>query len=88
MDSESVITEGSALEELADTLRERGLSAKQIGGGRLIRVSNPAHGRLTDTVVLSKGAFWLHWDPPHRIGPASDVAGAADVIARVLSTAR
>ncbi len=75
-------------ERMRAGLVERGLNASQIGSGKALRVSNPGASRMSDTVVLSKGAWWIHWNPPHRIGPADDVANAADVIARVLSAAQ
>ncbi len=72
---------------LAAELETRGLKATieaAVNGAVRMRVRNPGVRALSEAVILHAGVFWWPWRD--RIGPASDVTGAADAIARVLAT--
>ncbi len=76
----------AAMEQLAAELQERGLEAKMIAvasGPLRMRVRNPAALALSETVIGHAGAFWWPWRA--QIGPLTDAAGVAAVIARVLA---
>jgi len=78
----------TAMEQLAAELRHRGFETKIMpasGGLPRMIVRNPAASALSETIVGHAGGFWWPWKD--RIGPASDVTGAATVIARVLAAA-
>jgi hypothetical protein len=74
--------------QLADCLEARGLRTQMVErltGPKRMTVSNPAHGRLTETIIFHEGAFYWPWRD--QIGTDADVPRAAEIIARVLATA-
>ena len=76
----------AALDKLAAELRVRGYQAHLIApAGRppSLAVSNPQATVLAETVMADATSFWWPW--ADRIAGVADVAGAADVIARVLA---
>lgn len=78
----------AARERLAADLEARGLRAtmvERMSGPLRLKVTNPAATALSETVIVHAGTFWWPWRDP--IGPASDAAAAAEIIARVLATA-
>ena len=78
----------AALDKLAAELRVRGYQAHLIApAGRppSLAVTNPQATALTETVMADATLFWWPW--ADRIAAVADVAGAADVIARVLAAA-
>jgi hypothetical protein len=76
----------AALEKLAAELRARGYEAQLIapdGRPPSLAVNNPEAAVLAETVMADATSFWWPW--ADRIAGVADVAGAADVIARVLA---
>lgn len=75
----------AALEKLAAELTARGYRTPSLspqGRPPSLTVSNPATSLLTETVMAEGGWFWWPW--ADRIAPVSDVATAAEHVARVL----
>ena len=78
----------AALDKLAAEPRVRGYQAHLIApAGRppSLAVTNPQATMLAETVMADTTSFCWPW--ADRIGAVADVAGSADVIARVLATA-
>jgi hypothetical protein len=76
----------AAMERLAAELQGLGLEAKMISvasGPLTMRVRNPAVIALSETIIGHADAFWWPWKA--QIGPLTDAAGVAAVIARVLA---
>jgi hypothetical protein len=76
----------AALDKLAAELRVRGYQAHLIapdGRPPSLAVTNPQATVLAETVMADATSFWWPW--ADRIAGVADVAGAADVIARVLA---
>jgi hypothetical protein len=76
----------AALDKLAAELRVRGYHAHLIvpaGRPPSLAVTNPRATMLAETVMADTTSFWWPW--ADRIAAVADVAGAADVIARVLA---
>jgi hypothetical protein len=76
----------AALDKLAAELRVRGYQAHLIvpaGRPPSLAVTNPHATVLAETVMADATSFWWPW--ADRIGAVADVAGAADVVARVLA---
>jgi hypothetical protein len=75
----------AALEKLAAELTARGYRTPALSAhGRppSLTVANPAASMLTETVMAEAGWFWWPW--ADRIAPVSEVAVAAERVARVL----
>jgi hypothetical protein len=78
--------QNAALGKLATELHARGYQAHLIApAGRppSLAVTNPQATVLAETVMADATSFWWPW--ADRIAGVADVAGAADVIARVLA---
>jgi GNAT superfamily N-acetyltransferase len=76
----------AALDNLAAELHVRGYQAHLIApAGRppSLAVTNPHAAVLAETVMADATSFWWPW--ADRIAAVADVAGAAEVIARVLA---
>jgi GNAT superfamily N-acetyltransferase len=76
----------AALEELAAALQALGYEARLTapqGGLPSLAVTSPHSAVLTERVMADATSFWWPW--ADRIAGVADVAGAADVIARVLA---
>jgi hypothetical protein len=76
----------SALGQLADALTERGYQAQLItsdGQRPSLAIRNPAAPILAENVLADTESFWWPW--ADRIAPVTDVAAAADRVARVLA---
>lgn len=78
------------LETLAAELVRRGLHTRVISpAGRVPRlhVANPVVSRLAEDVYVGRsqeGVWWFWWPWAERVASADEVAGAADIIAKVL----
>ncbi len=81
------------LEGLADELTKRGLQARLVTpNGRVpsLHVVNSASPRLAEDVYVGRtqdGLWWFWWPWAERIAHGDELARAAAIIARVLSTA-
>ena len=76
----------AALDKLAAELRVRGYQAHLTapdGRPPSLTVTNPQVAVLAEMVMADATSFWWPW--ACRIAAVADVAGAADVIARVLA---
>ena len=76
----------AALAHLADELGARGYEAALIAAeGRRpsLAVRNPAAPMLAENVVADSDRYWWSW--ADKIAPLTDVAAAADRVARVLA---
>jgi GNAT superfamily N-acetyltransferase len=77
----------AALDRLAAELRARGCRAHLIapaGSPPSLAVTSPHATTLTGTVMADATSYWWPW--ADRIAAVADVAGAADVITRVLAS--
>lgn len=80
------------LENLADELGKYGLMTRlTTPAGRVpsLHVVNRSVSRLAEDVYVGRsqdGQWWFWWPWAERIAPANELAGAAALIARVLST--
>jgi hypothetical protein len=76
----------AALDKLAAELHVRGYQTHLIvpaGRPPSLAVTNPQATMLAETVMADTTSFWWPW--ADRIAAVTNVAGAADVIARVLA---
>jgi hypothetical protein len=79
------------LESLAEELGKYGLKTRLTAPpGRVpsLHVVNPALSRLAEDVYVGRsqdGLWWFWWPWAERIAPGDELAGAAALIARVLS---
>ena len=78
------------LERLGDELTGRGMRVRvTVPRGRppSLHVMNPDASALTENILAESGVdgWWYWWSWAERIAVADDVAGAADLVVRVLA---
>ncbi|MQY02874.1 hypothetical protein [Actinomadura macrotermitis] len=78
------------LEELGAELARRGMRVRVTqprGQAPSLHVTNPDASALAENILAEEGAdgWWYWWSWAERVAPAADVAGAADLVVRVLA---
>jgi hypothetical protein len=91
-DAEAARVAAQRLEDVAECLYRRGLSARMLVTDDKLRmwVQNCSVSQLSDAVYAAPaedGSWWLWWSWADPIAPIDDVESAAAKIAYVLTTA-
>src|SRR4051812_11512552 len=78
------------LEDLGDELRGRGFAVRLTvprEGPPNLHVVNPRASALAENILAesTEGGWWFWWSWAERIGPADELAEAADRVVRVLA---
>jgi hypothetical protein len=76
---------GDELERLAAELNHGDYEARLVmaqGRRPCVHVRNRTAGVLTENIYYGDGFYWFGW--AERVAPVTDVAGAAEIVMRVL----